>query len=97
MHEKHQVEKLIKDIQQLAETKKATKVTKVTLLMGDLLGFDDKNILVDINKYSSFIVTISQQLNVLNVVCEDTNYNVQINKDMKKTIKQKQVKRMVRL
>ncbi len=44
MHERHQVEHLIKNIQAYAQQHQLTKVTSLTVAMGDLLGFDEQSV-----------------------------------------------------
>ena len=44
MHERHQVEHLINHIQEYAKEKKISAVTSLTVVMGDLLGFDEQSV-----------------------------------------------------
>jgi hydrogenase nickel incorporation protein HypA/HybF len=44
MHEHHQVQRLVAEAQKLAEEKKAKKVKRVTILVGELLGFNEGSI-----------------------------------------------------
>jgi hydrogenase nickel incorporation protein HypA/HybF len=44
MHEQHQVQKLINDIVAEARGKGIPKVTELTVVMGDLLGFDEGSV-----------------------------------------------------
>ncbi|NTV29149.1 MAG: hydrogenase maturation nickel metallochaperone HypA [Candidatus Omnitrophica bacterium] len=44
MHESHQVQRLIQEARQMAAERKASKVKKVTIVVGELLGFDEMSV-----------------------------------------------------